>query len=448
MRTLIRPALTLSLTAVLLSGCASAFTAPGADLPGAYPHATPTGQPVAGNWWTRFGDARADRLVAAVLARNTDLAAATLSVRRARLQAGLATAALAPQGSGQLSGERADDGAESYSAQAEVSYAVDLFGKLGAERDAARWEARATTQDLEATSQTLIGTTLQLYWTLAYLNQQIASGEQSLTYVKTAQALVEAQYKAGAVSAVELNEARRSVETQAAELAALNQSRTESRNALTVLLAGQAWPEADEPQTLSEAALPAVAAGVPADLVARRPDLRAAELRLRGALRSVDAARASFYPAITLTASGGGSSADLKDVLANPTAALGVGVTLPFLNFPTLDLNLKVSRLDYEQAVVLFRGTLVQAFTDVDNALSNRQRLAERGAALDAAATAARRTEQLYGARYRAGAVTLRVWLDAQESARSAELSAAANRRDQLVAQATLYQALGGGTVG
>jgi NodT family efflux transporter outer membrane factor (OMF) lipoprotein len=446
------PLLILTLVATTaLGGCATAYTRPSAPLPAAYPHAVvATAAPAATGeaWWSAFGDERLDRLVTQVLARNNNLAAATILVRRAQLEAGIAGNALLPQGSGQANSTVSlqDGNAQSHSVQASVSYTADLFGKLGAERDAARWEARATAQDLAATRLALEGTTLELYWTLAYLNQQIASGEASVAYARQTLTLVTAQHDAGAVSAIELNEARRNVETQVAAQSALVQQRVETRNALTLLLAGTPWPEADEPQSLSAAVLPQVDPGVPADLVGRRPDLAAAEQRLRESLSGVDAAKASFYPAITLTASGGGTSSELSKVLSDPTSSLGVGITLPFLNWHALSLNLKVSKADYERAVVLFRQSLLQAFVDVDNALSARRQLADQGRSLEASQVAARRAEQLYGVRYKAGAVDLRTWLDAQEKARAADLSAAANRQSQLLALSTLYQALGGAT--
>lgn len=438
--------LTLAATTAL-GGCATAFTRPDAPLPAVYPHAVAGAAATSTDaWWSVFEDPRLDRLVTQVLARNNDLAAATILVRRAQLEAGIAGNALLPQGSGQVTSKMSLQGgnAQSHSVQASVAYTADLFGKLGAERDAARWEARATAQDLAATRLALAGTTLELYWTLAYLNPQIASGEASMAYARRTLTLVTAQHDAGAVSAIELNEARRNVEIQSASQSARIQQRIETRNALTLLLGGAPWPEADEPQSLSAAILPGVDPGVPADLVGRRPDLVAAEHRLRASLSGVDAARASFYPAITLTASGGGSSPDLSKVLSDPTAALGVGVSLPFLNWPALGLKLKVSKVDYERAVVLFRQSLLQAFIDVDNALSSRRQLAAQGESLEASRVAARRAEQLYGVRYQAGAVNLRTWLDAQEKARAAELAAAANRQSQLVALSTLRQALGG----
>src|SRR5690606_34156558 len=182
-------------------------------------------------------------------------------------------------------------------------------------------------------------------------------------------------------------------------------------------------------------------------LLGRRPDLRAAELRLRGALAGVDAAKASLYPTLDLTGSLGGASASLTNLLANPVGVLGAGITLPFLAWNQAQLNIGVSEADYEIAVVNFRQTLLSAFTDVDNALSARARLVEQGRSLAASFAAARKAEELYAVRYRAGAVPLRTWLDAQEAARSAENALAQNRQQQFAAQVALYETLGGAPV-
>ena len=399
------------------------------------------------HWWQAFGDTRLDALVTRVLAQNNNLAAATILVRRAQLQAGLAADAQLPHASAGANASLSSSNTQNdqYVASASVSWEVDLFGRLGAERDAARWEARATAEDLAATRLSLIGTTINLYWQLAELNERIALGESSVGYAQDALSLVSSQRAAGAVSDIEVNEARQSLESQRASLEAIQQSRTETRTAMAMLIGQSSWPEQDEPTSLPRAPGPEVKAGLPAQLLARRPDLRAAELRLREALSTVDAARASFYPSLTLTGTAGGTSLELTNVLSNPASVLGVGIDLPFLNFNQLNLQLKVTNADYERAVVLFRQNLLEAFGDVENALSAQRRLAAQGERLDAGLRAAREAERLYGVRYRAGAVPLRTYLDAQEQMRAAERAALENRRDQLEAQVTLYEALGGG---
>ncbi|KCB31380.1 outer membrane efflux protein, partial [Bordetella hinzii CA90 BAL1384] len=174
------------------------------------------------------------------------------------------------------------------------------------------------------------------------------------------------------------------------------------------------------------------------------PDLRAAEARLRAAVATTDATRASYYPPLTLTGSLGSASDSLGNLLANPVAALGAGLALPFLNWNQMRLNIRISETDYAILVAQFRQTLYQAMSDVENALSARGQLADRARLLQASLDAAREAERLYEVRYRAGAVALRFWLDAQEKRRAAEVAADENRLQRLRNQVQVYQALGG----
>ena len=141
-------------------------------------------------------------------------------------------------------------------------------------------------------------------------------------------------------------------------------------------------------------------------------------MRLREALANVDASRASLYPPVTLTGAIGSASPTLSNMLQNPVASLGVGLTLPFLQWNQMQLNIKISKTNYEERVVKFRQALYQAMADVETALSNRTQLRLQAEQLEASLHAAREAERLYEVRYRAGAVPLKDWLDAQERAR------------------------------
>jgi outer membrane protein TolC len=199
-----------------------------------------------------------------------------------------------------------------------------------------------------------------------------------------------------------------------------------------------------DPENLSLVTLPTIPAGLPAQLLGRRPDLRATELRLREYLADTDAARASFYPALSLTGSLGSASTELSDMLNNPITALVSSLTFPFLNWNTLELDLKVSQAEYDEAVVNFRQTLYEAMEEVENALSNRDHLAGQGSHLDENLAAAREVERIYEVRYKSGSGILKDWLDAQDTRRTAEESVAENLYNQLANFVVLYQALGG----
>lgn len=207
-------------------------------------------------------------------------------------------------------------------------------------------QAAASEEDLETARTTVIASTIETYWRIAYTNQDLATARSSVEVARQVENLVKEQARAGAATELELAEARQAVESQAAALSDLEQARLVLRNALTVLLNGVASPVA-EPERLPRRTPVQITAGLPADLLARRPDLRAAELRLRASLRNVDQTRASLYPQITLTGNLGATSTDLMQLLANSIATLSAGLVLPFLNARDGQLRVKVSDIDY-----------------------------------------------------------------------------------------------------
>lgn len=403
-------------------------------------------------WWSGFGDARLDRMVRRVLEANNDLAVAGLNVQKARLQAGLAGNALWPNptlstiaGSTSRAIDRSDDWQRSdYGAGVSLSWEVDLWGKLRTQRDVAVWSAQASEEDRQNTALVAIGDAVNYYWNLAYLNQSIAAGAANLARLQRTQELVQARFDAGAASGMEVRQARQSLEAQRSAQSALEQQRVEIRNALTVLLDGQPWPQADEPQSLDGAVSPALQAGLPAGLLARRPDLRAAELRLRNSLEQIHVTATSYYPTLTLNGGVATSGPSLGDVLRNPVATLGAGLSLPFLNVQRVQLETDIAGTDYQIAATSFRRTLYTALSEVDNALSARDQLAIQVAASQASFDEAVAVERAEEVRYRVGATGLRDWLQAQQTRRDAELALANVRRNQLANDVTLFKALGG----
>ncbi len=401
------------------------------------------------DWWTAFRDPALNQLIDEALQKNSDLAIAAIRVRRAQLQAGLAEDKMRPQLGAQASAElnrqlNNDRSGRRSSLTGTVAWEVDLWNRLGSEADAARWEMLATEEDRAAAALSLTATVATLYWQIAYLNEKIIIGEESIAYARQTFSLVQAQYAAGGATPLELAEAEQSLESQRASLLSLQQQRVEQRNALAVLFDGPPGTVQPEQVRLPSGVLPMVDAGLPADLLARRPDMRAAELRLRGSLAGVDATRASYYPSLSLTGSLGTGSPALIDILKNPIAALGAGLSLPFLQWHQMELAIAVSKTEYEEAVIKFRQTLYQAMVEVENALAARLHYAEQEAVRQKALAAARTAEKLYETRYRAGSVRLQSWLDAQEKRRSAQIALSDARLNQLNAFIALCQALGG----
>lgn len=442
-----------------LVGCAAVvktpYEQPAVNIPGNFQNNKALSQQVyADQWWTLFGDAQLNQLVNQVLATNTDLAVAGINLRQARLQAGLTQNKQSPRVSSSVSAGHSidlnsgDDASRGLSLSGGVSYELDLFGKLARQTQASKWEALATEQDLQSTAQSLVATTANLYWQLGYLNERYTVAQQNLASTQKVFELVRTQYRAGAVSGLDLTSAEQSVQSQRASLSQIEQQRVEARTALAVLLNMPVQQlNIQEPSRLPRIALPTVSAGLPADLLSRRPDLQASELRLRKALANKDATKASYYPSISLTGNLGSSSTSLSNLLQNPALTLGANLSLPFLQYNDMKKDVAISNLDYEKSIMQYRQTLYQAFADVENALSARTELNKQVALQERNVQLAEKTERLTEVRYRNGAITLKNLLDAQETTRNARLSLVQTKQNQYNAYVTLMQALGGSPI-
>jgi NodT family efflux transporter outer membrane factor (OMF) lipoprotein len=448
-----------------LVGCAamvkSPYQAPELSIPNQFENNKTASQSVyadvwADQWWTLFKDPALNRLVENVLSQNTNLAVAGINLQQARIQAkqtqsqqGLRVSDARISTGHRFSLDGDGDASTGINlGYPGLSYELDLFGRLANQTEAARWEALASEQDLQATAQSLIGTTAQLYWQLAYLNERYSVVEQNLATTRKTYDLVKVQYRAGAVSGLDITQAEQAIQSQLSTLSQIDQQRVETRTALAVLLNIPVQQlNISEPSRLPNTQLPQIEAGLPAALLSRRPDLSAAELRLRKALSNKDANKASYYPSISLTgsiSSGVGTSTSLSSALKNPAATLGAGLTLPFLQWNDMKRDLKVNELEYEKAILQYRQTIYDAFADVENALSNRTELNKQVALQRRNVELAEKTERLTEVRYKNGAVPLKTLLDVQDTTRNARLSLVQTRQNQYMAYVTLMQALGG----
>jgi len=444
------------IVSLALGGCSgllprSQYARPDVSVPQQWQASTVTGSSVATKeqWWRDFNDPALSELVERALTTNNNLAAAAIKVKRAQFSSRLTDTNLTPTVSANATSNLNRDlnsrrDTKSSGVTVTASYELDLWGKLASARDASKWEAEATEYDRQSTALALVGTVALNYWTIAYLNDRIVSVEASIANAGRVLELAEVKYQAGAVSALDKVQAQQTIASQKAQLTQLQQQRTEARNALAILFNQAPENRLPELQHLPSGSLPNVAANLPASILAQRPDLQAAELRLKKYLANIDNTRASYYPSFTLTGSLGTSSTSLIEVIKNPYAALGAGLALPFIQWNTMKLNIEISKADYEEAVVNFRQTLYSALTDVENALSARTNYAEEVNQMEESLGLAKKAEELAEIRYRSGAMALQSWLDAQESRRDAERSLAVVRLAQLKNGVTLYQALGG----
>ncbi len=402
-------------------------------------------------WWTIFGDARLNALIADAIRRNSTLAAAGYRLQQANINAALQHNALLPSLSGGagagaaklLSGS--EESARAANATLRVGYEVDLWGRLAKAQTIQEWEAMATQQDLQGTALSISGDVAMLYWQIAYLNEQRRIIDQNIKKAKQTLALIRVKYKAGTVTKLDLISAERVVITQQASAQLILQTIEESRNAMAILFdAPPSSHVADEPQRLPTSGMAPVKAGIPATVLARRPDVKAAELRLKKALGAIEIAQANFYPTLSLTGALGTESKVLSKILSDPVGSVALDMMLPFLNWNENQLNLKGSKVAYEEAKVHFRQTLYEAMREVENGLSANERYAQESKVLKLSWQNAQEQERLYRVRYEAGATSLKDLLDAQEVSRQAELLYLESRYRWYINRVKLSLALGG----
>ncbi len=303
-----RRALWVGACVAFMAGCASApYAPPALSVPNQWPGGS--GKPSAGTrdaWWKRWGEPRLDRLVDLALAQNLDLRVGALKVREARVRAEAAARALEPSVSAQLGSTKARPlktgetvRADSWSLS--IGYELDLWNRLGSQRAVQDFEAQAVEQDQASLQLSLVATLLRTYWQIAYTNQLVANQERSITGARRVVELVDTQHRYGSASDLEVAEAQATLANAEARRIALQQSLVESRNALVLLVDSPMGASLDLPQGLPTSAPPSVEAGLPAELLSRRPDLRAAELRLRRLHADNEAIKASYYPSFLLT---------------------------------------------------------------------------------------------------------------------------------------------------
>lgn len=446
----------IAISIALLSGCGalmrSDFEPPVLQVPEQWQHSAVNSQVSLDPWWQKFNQPELNQLINQVLSSNNDLTIATLTLQKARLKAGLARDDLYPllSSNNAASVNKPLEGGSSskaYKANLSVSYEVDLWGKVSANIDQAQWTALASVEDRESTAQSLVATTASLYWQIGYLHQRIELSNKSIEHSRQTLALTERQYASGAVTELNVLESQRSLAGQEASHSQLLQQLVEAENALAMLLNRAPGQVAVEISQLPAVEVPEIGVGVPADVVVRRPDVKAALYQLRSALASKDATYASYFPSLSLTGSVGESTSELKELLRNPVGSLGAGLVLPFLQWNQMQINNDIANIDYQTAIVNYRKTLYSAFEDVDNAISAKQQYVYQGEKLEQQFSAAAQAEAIYESQYRHGAIGIQNWIDAQENRRSAEAALLENRYNQLITQATLYQALGGSDI-
>ncbi|HBU6573002.1 efflux transporter outer membrane subunit [Citrobacter amalonaticus] len=440
------------LALLLLAGCGSLirsdYQRPLLSLPTQWGPATDT---VSEYGWQRFGDPRLSRVIEQVLESNNDLAAAAITVQQARVAAGLTDTNMTPDvavsgsASNSKNTRRGTSAQENYSSGITIGWELDLWGKLARAREQSEWEAVASEQDYHATVLTTMGTTAQLYWRIALYNQQIRNQRDGLAISQQTVQQVTSWFNAGKVGQLDVLQAQQALLERENQWRTLVQQRQNTRNALALLLNRPAEQHADESPALDANQQVPIAQKTPLRVIAQRPDIQAAESRLRAALAGYDASRLQFYPALSLDASLNAGSQIFSQWFRDPIRTIGGTLALPFIQWNTQQLTVKQADLAVKQAAIAFRSTAYAALAEVDEAMENRLSADEQRARLHQSLILSQRRLTLTESRYRAGAVDFQTLLNAQDDLLTLENALAQTQYDYLYATLQLWLAQGGG---
>ena len=410
-------------------------------------------------WWTGFGDPVLDELVAEALANNEDLRIAAARVDQfeaARVQARAAwfpsigyTGTAGRESLSELVyGPGADEVRDFASAGLTAGWEIDIWGRVRNLVAAAEADWRVSEADRRATALALVSNVVSGYLTLRSLDDQLGIAERTLEGRRDALEVFEKRHRRGVISGVELSQAQSQYELAAAAVPQLRLLVARQENALSLLAGRNPGPVA-RGRTLADLAAPAIPAGLPSEILAQRPDVVASEQQLVAANARLGAARALYFPTISLTGLLGVASLDLDALFdaGSDTWNYAGTVTGPLFQGGAVVATNRQAEAQRRQLVAAYEKTVQRAFADVDDALAGVQNLTERTAAQSRQVDALGRYARLARKRYDGGYAGYLEVLDAEASLFSAELSYSQGLSERLAAYVDLYKALGGGWV-
>lgn len=404
------------------------------------------------DWWLAFGDPYLDGLIRDAIAGSPDLAILAARIDAAGIglaqeqtsnlpTLGVATSSdftLSPDGSTRNQGVNLTG----------LNWEIDLWGKTRRSIQAQQADYRASEADYRAGYLSLVAEVATAYFQIRQFDEQIERQQSGLKQNQRIMDILQRQQREGLVAATRVMQQRAELRNLEKERLDLRRQRAVTENRLATLLGVPAGnlrvPPAALSRTIHQVAVPA---GLPADLLTRRPDILAAEYRVLRAYELVGKARLAKLPSISLTGSGGLASAALSGLLGNWTLGIGLAVNLPIFD-PRLDLEIERTGIDQQIAEQEYRRTVVQAFEEVENALVNLASRREQVRTLQQQIADLRSVNAQVRARLRAGLVSQLEVFESERSLLAAEQALLALRHQMLQDTVTLYKALGGGWSG
>uniref|UniRef100_A0A831XCS3 AdeC/AdeK/OprM family multidrug efflux complex outer membrane factor n=1 Tax=Geobacter metallireducens TaxID=28232 RepID=A0A831XCS3_GEOME len=454
-----------------LAGCATMaprYGQPAPPVPAAWPEgqayqqlAAAADKPLADiSWQEFFVDEKLRGLIALALENNRDLRVAALNIERSRAQYRIRRADLFPKVdanangnfarvSGDLTRTGTAETSDEYSVGLGVSaYELDLFGRVRSLKDQALEEYLATEQARRSVQISLVAEVAAGYLTLAADRERLQLARETLENQQASYNLTRSRFEAGVSSALDLHQARTSVEAARVDIARFTTLVAQDINLLN-LVVGSPVPAELLPAALTEnlTAMKDAAPGLPSDVLLRRPDILQAENLLKGANANIGAARANFFPRITLTSNVGFGSTDLAGLFSGDTFAWSFvpRVSLPIFTAGANQAALEAAEKDRDIAVARYEKAIQTAFREVADALAQRGTIDGQLAAQQSLTDATAESHKLSQARYEKGVDSYLQVLDSQRALYGARQNLIGVRLVRLLNQATLYKVLGGG---
>ncbi len=444
----------------LLAGCSfiPTYERPAAPIPASYTETAGEVSAAVAPWQDYFAEPRLRQLIEAALTNNRDLRVAALNIEQARAAFQVRGADLYPRVGLAANASRSPavttgSLTNAFSAGLAIpAWEIDFFGRIASLKEQALAQYLATEEGRNAVQTSLVAAVANGWLNLLADEELLDLSRQTLTSREESVRLTKMRLDAGVVSELDFRQAQSLTQAAKATLAQQTRQRATDENAL-VLLLGQPLPQevrasltgsrlADAPLM---AALPA---GLPSELLTRRPDIRQAEQQLIAANANIGAARAAFFPNISLTAQAGTASGELSGLFKSGSWGFSIAPSLlmPLFDAGRNQANLDSSKAGRSIAVAQYEKAIQTAFREVSDALAGQATLGEQTEALHLQAQAEAARLQLSDLRYRNGVSSYLDLLDAQRSLFTAQQALVQVRLQQLQNQVTLYKALGGGT--
>jgi outer membrane protein, multidrug efflux system len=417
--------------------------------------AEPRDEAIKGDWWQLFQDPVLNQLEEQATAANQQLQAAIARVDQSRAVARIATSRFFPQLSfdpsishfhTQKNHVPSQLTATAYTIPLDLSYEVDLWGKIRRSFESAQAQAQASVADYYNVLLTLHGDVAINYFLLRQLDTQVILLEKTKELRQKSVDIIEERFHAGLAPELDLDRARTELAQTTTQVIETKRQRTNLQDAIA-LLCGQPTPTFHiEPGQLEEV-LPSVPVGLPSKLLERRPDVASAERKMASANAQIGAAKAAFFPALTLTGSAGYSSFNASSLLnwESRLFQMGPAVTAPILNGGRLKAGLAQARAEYQATCATYRQQVLAAFKDVSDALVDLDAYSQEAASETNALASANAAAKSSRESYQQGVINYLNVLDADRTQVQTELQANQIRALRMISTVHLIKALGGG---